>query len=138
MCDLFGNMCFNKVMETVKVHECLPDCNQLQFSVSAELKKLDFDTLCYNNLGRERSIVQRFASRNGYEITSLLKKIEEWLVMGNEKNETAYYGTNELCKEIIGKNMAKVSVMFESSKYMRTKMSRKVTFVDKLGLFGKI
>ena len=43
----------------------------------------------------------------------------------------------ETCKLLIAKDTARVSIMFESEKYMLTKSNVRVTFVDRLSTFGK-
>ena len=43
----------------------------------------------------------------------------------------------ELCKLLVKDHMAKVTIMFEKKKYIRTLTRLKATFNDKLANFGK-
>ena len=86
--------------------------------------------------------------KNGYD--SLLykyMKITEWKSnrdeLGEKFNDTLepyreIQIKSQLCKSIVNDHMAKVSVMFDRPKYMRTERNLRVTFADQLGALGKI
>ena len=67
-----------------------------------------------------------FAESNSYSI-------------GNTENKTFDFGVvfNEKCKQLVQQDIARISVNFESEKYVRTLTSKRVHFSETLGAFGK-
>ena len=53
-------------------------------------------------------------------------------------NESIYDLKLNLCKELVMNDIAKVSISFESKKYVRTLTNVKTTFVDSLSSIGNI
>ena len=67
--------------------------------------------------------------------------LKGWLPKnGNDTIEPWDYAANErkICQELVKNHMAKVSVMFDRKKYVRTLTNIKVTFTDKLAAFGEL
>ena len=81
---------------------------------------------------------------NNYEdVSGLLYKIhtlQEWILQKNKFNES--YDSEQIlkkaCKRLLEKDLAEVVVKFERKKYIRTLTSKRVTFQDKIGAFGKM
>ena len=62
--------------------------------------------------------------------------------MNNDENITnTAFDTNlmkmEHCKHLVVQDLARITVMFESKKYVRTKTDKRVSFSESFGAFGK-
>ena len=153
ICSVYGNYCFQKVLtrnEVLKNCKCWPTCHQLEFTYNEQLNKLDAEELCQEHNEHTsklalKSVESRIADKlmeNGYN--SLYYKyftVKEWLDSGsNETMEPWNYKQNRirLCQHLVKNHLAKVSVMFDRKKYVRTMTNLKVTFADKLSTFGKM
>ena len=143
LCDVYGNFCFNTIMNrksTWKNCTCLPTCHHIEFTYNEQLNSIDV-SVCENKYSVESKIAGIMVE-NGYNsLAYKYFKMKEYEKFGSndtlEKWDIDSFKT-ELCKEMLLKYMAKVSVMFDKETYVRTKTSLKVTFTDKLAAFGKI
>ena len=81
---------------------------------------------------------------NGISIYPLLYKyltITKWKNSGSDPKEQLEQWSEssikkKLCKALVANHVAKVSVMFDKTKYVRTQRNLKVTFADQLGALG--
>ena len=143
ICDFYGNYCFNKIMNNYQnsINECLPSCHQIKFTSSEIREKIDSAKVCNKspNEGAERQLAKKIYD-NGYELFFKIEKLREWIEKGNKLNESMDFEQMEkdFCKELMENDIAEVKVMFERKEYIRTHTSKRVTFPDKLGAFGKI
>ena len=44
----------------------------------------------------------------------------------------------EHCKSLVVQDLARITIMFESKKYVRTKTDKRVSFSESFGAFGKV
>ena len=142
ICDIYGNYCFDSLVKesnrhhsnTYKNCNCVPTCNDIQYSINENTIKLDPNTLCKQN----NHMVTRFTAwmieRLGPFLrvyNKILRKdlqLESDLDMDEEKKK--------LCKELVENDLAIVTVTFETEKFVRTVKDRKVSFIDKLATLG--
>ena len=144
ICDTYGNFCFKKIWKKYlkSVKKCLPGCYQLKFISSEVQEKLDADFLCGNMGGHNAfsNIATITYGLGGMKLFNRIQKLKEWTLNGNPKNES-YNGDDkkmEYCKDMIKNDLAEVVVMFERPEFIRTSTSKRVSFPDQLGVFGKI
>ena len=145
ICDVYGNFCFNQVQQQYQLSkECLPGCHQIQFTSYEVQEKLDPEVLC-DPMRRtfENRLTDTFQTNTDQKVTSLLYEIQtlqDWILQNNKFNES--YDLNKIknkaCKRLLEKDLAEVVVKFERKKFIRTLTSKRVTFPDKLGAFGKM
>ena len=152
ICDLNGNLCFKTFMNESNLDDiCLPNCHEVQFTSSEVLEKLDPEEFCdeqlfydgtdydfrqaYKKL-QEKEITMKIRTflNSEYAVVELVKRMKQSSLSGNE---TLTGIKKELCLELVRKDLAKVKVMFERKKYLKTSTSLRMTFPDKLGAFGK-
>ena len=144
ICDFYGNYCFNQIMNGYQksINECLPSCHQIKFTSSEIREKIDSATVCSKSSfeGAERNLAKKIYDNNGYDLFFKIEKLREWIEKGNKLNESmdSEQMEKEFCKELMENDIAEVKVMFERKEYIRTHTSKRVTFPDKLGAFGKI
>ena len=149
ICDVYGNYCFKSIMKSITNNEkpwkkcqCLPTCHNIEFTYTKEYEKRDPNSICTeSSQSLEYNIAQKLFKK-GYTNSLAYKyhKVSEWIK--NKSNETLNKWDQEkakleLCKMLVKHHMAKVSVMFDRKKYVRTMTNLKVTFPDKLASFGK-
>ena len=143
LCDLHGNYCFKAAMnkiEDVPEKICLPTCHQLQFTSTTELIKSNADEICKDDQ-RNKEIHHIALSQFGngysklyYEYRKLLEN-DTYKLDPHFLTETAI---QDICKSLVDQDIARVSVMFESKRYVRTTTNIRVTFLDMVSSFGKI
>ena len=156
ICDLHGNLCFKTFMnqnqsEAGNNNECLPNCHEIQFTSAEVLEKLDPEEFCDERIYvKDSSGSLKEQAHADTEELIMMKKIEGFLAQvsfiekvrmlktwSKNKNMTFEGIEREFCKKLVTKHLAKVTVMFERLKYLKTSTSLKVTFPDKLGAFGE-
>ena len=76
--------------------------------------------------------IRRFL-KDGYLVEKVRRMKESTL----NKDVTFNGIQKELCVQLVKTDLAKVTLMFERLKYIKTSTSLKMTFPDKLGAFGK-
>ena len=140
VCDLHGNYCFKTAMnQIVKVPEktCLPTCHQLQFTSSTEAIKSNAKEIC--SLGGKEFEIARDLLQNGYsskyyQYRKLLKDNKYKLVWATRLDSMAMI--TEICESLVDQDIARVSVMFNSNRYVRTTTTMRVTILDMISSFG--
>ena len=151
ICDGGGIFCFEKVM---KFHEslhgsnatkhCLPSCHQVRFTSNQYIEKLDAETVCNDTTSIESNIAIVTSGVGDYTSSETLlfmtRKLKELLNGPIGPNVSIDLETmkNNYCKNLVKQDLARITVMFESKKYVRTRTNRRVTFSERLGAFGKI
>ena len=135
-------------------NKCLPNCHEVQFTSSEILEKLDVDEFCDPNLyglpgGNFNAAYKRSEERTmmikikwhflyNVELFEKMRRIKEAeKVHGQTPNVNLEGILKEFCYELVRKDLAKVSVMFERNKYLQTSTSVRMAFADKLGAIGK-
>ena len=144
ICDVYGNYCFRTIWNQYQsnIKECLPGCHQLEFISSEIREKLDAEYICTkgNKYAGMRHMANKVFQYNGYGLFHKVHTLKRWNAAKNFNNET-YNSTQaeiEFCKELVENDLAEVSVMFERPKFIRTIMSKRVSFADQLGVFGNL
>ena len=119
ICDKIGNYCFRRFLEELKVSkdECLPSCHQVRFTSTKIISKLDPSEICAFQHETVENSIARFLVDYGYY--DVLHHKRHVMRNGN-LNESIYDLKLNLCKKLVMKDIAKVSISFESKKYVRT------------------
>ena len=143
ICDIYGNYCFKNVWEKHQksIKECLPGCHQLKFTSSEVREKLDAHYLCTKSSSSTgiRQIAAKLYSLGGMNNFNYVYKLKDWLENGNTNNET-YNKTQskiDFCIDLVNNALVEVTVMFERPEFIRTSTSKRVSFPDQLGVFGR-
>ena len=140
MCDLNGNYCFDEITKHFGKHpECLPSYNLVQFSQNMIVEKLDPTKECQNPTVFS-SITSWISNSKGFSNLFEIQKLEDWLNFPTEQGNGSFYSEKQMygfCQYMVANYIAEVNVKFGIKKYIRTKMSVKVSFTDRLGSFGK-
>ena len=138
VCDLNGNYCFKTAMyqiEEVPEKTCLPLCHQLQFTSTTELIKSNAQKIC-SMRGKEYQIANELL-QNGFST----KYYQYRQFLRNNSYKLDYHLNPEtmiqdVCKALVDQDIARVSVMFASNRYVRTTTNIRVTFLDMVSSFG--
>ena len=138
VCDLYGNYCFKTAMnqiENVPEKTCLPTCYQLRFTSTTELIKSNAKEIC-NKGGKEVQIAEMLL-QNGFskQYYQYKKRMEN-----DEYNFDMSFLPDpmikDICESLVDQDIARVSVMFDSKRYVRTTTSIRVKFSDMVSSFG--
>jgi hypothetical protein len=141
VCDVFGSYCFNTILgneHLLKDCDCLANCNSIQFSINENEIPFDVELYCRDKKSIGRQLIKD-KKMNGYN-TLLYKyyKLPQMIAMNvTELPLEIKLLEYQMCKQIMLNDIAIVSVQYETKKYVRTIMDKKVTFSDKLATFGK-
>ena len=138
ICDIDGNDCYETVLKHTKAgRNCLSSCNLVQFSKSMIVEKIDPKDVCEGKTSWQSVPSYRF-SEKGLNLLFKYQKLKEWTAKPH-LNET--YDEDKarkgFCQYMAKNHVAEVQVKFGNKKYIRTKMGVKVSFTDRLGVFGK-
>lgn len=118
----------------------------LRFTADQYIEKLKPEVVCSDEFSVENFITQQVVDYgNGADVIFKVQKLQEWFAesnsysIGNTENKTFDFGVvfNEKCKQLVQQDIARISVNFESEKYVRTLTSKRVHFSETLGAFGK-
>ena len=143
-----------KVNGSLLEEKCLPNCHEIQFTSAEVLEKLNPDDFCHEDVFRPNFTsvspppaydisedktmmmkIRTFFRLGNYGLVDQVRKMKESLIEPKE-NVTIEGIKKDLCIQLVKNDLAKVKIMFERPKYMKTSTSLKVTFPDKLGAFG--
>ena len=162
ICDVYGNFCFKETAKNISVEclkYCTPNCYQIEFTSTQEQIPRDPELICNEykmknsefNVGNslENKIARDMVDKGYYNsLVYKYSKVSEWEKLYKNSDKTKelnieidqwerYKQEMELCKILVKDHVAKVSVIFDRNKYVRTVTSLKATFNDKLANFGK-
>ena len=140
ICDLFGNYCFKRMMKNqTRNTDCLPLCHQIQYTYSEVIEKINSEDACnpFLKSSFEKSIaLELFPSK----FINKYATIKRWHNPEFKNKTDLKYNEKEVwfkfCKNMVEKDLAKVTIFFEKDTYVRTLTNLKSTFTDKLGVFG--
>jgi hypothetical protein len=141
VCDVFGSYCFNTILgheHLLKDCNCLADCKSIQFSINEKEIPIDVEFYCRDTNAIGRKLIKD-KQMNGYNnLLYKYYKLPQMIAM-NVTELPSIYGALEyhMCKQIMMDDIAIVSVQYETKKYVRTIMDKKLSFADKLAIFGK-
>ena len=141
-----GNYCFKRMMKQIVLSKdtCIPSCTQLQFTtyeISTKLIPVDICSQAKGVFGSsyiktENAILKKFVNflvKYGYYDILYHKRHASPKENITDLNDLAY----SLCVKMIEKDAARVSVMFERKRYVKTTTNVKTTIVDALANVGK-
>ena len=137
ICDVYGMACVDAMrVKFSQNEECVPICNQVQFTIQQVMEKIDVDSTC-NKGSFWKIIPQNIHNIRDLPLVFMLQKINEWKTKQTNDTFDKIRAQLEFCKYMIDFNMAEVQVKFGTKKYIKTVMGLRVSFTDKLGVFGK-
>ena len=140
-------------MNQIKIpkDKCLPTCHQIRFTSTRMTTKIDVENICsipkqpLLPWSKELLIARDILYENGIQYHKY-KNIKDWLKLrkdlgGSSKANLEKFNFNQeiekICTSIVAEDIIKVSVMFESEEYLRTKSEIKVTLMDRLSNLGR-
>lgn len=143
LCGIYGNFCFDKVMNEreLKINcTCLPNCHQIEFTFNEQVNKLDLD-ICNDKYSIERKLIEIIMEKGHNSLAYRYFTIDKLLTSNSNEslNLDPWYGDEkriQFCRTMMLNHFAKVSVMFDRKKYVKTLTNLRVTFADKLSTFG--
>ena len=137
ICSYYGMQCVEDVREVLKPSDdCLPLCNQVQYSYNQVLEKINVESTC-QKWSLWKSIPQRIYNKKDLSLYFMVQKLKEWKITPSNETFDATKARLEFCKYMIDFNMAEVQVKFGTKKYIKTVTGLRMQFTDKLGVFGK-
>ena len=152
-CNKYGHACFKAKVNQIKLpkDKCLPTCHQIRFTSTKMATKIDVENICsipkqpLLPWSKELLIARDILYENGIQYHKY-KAIKNWLELRKEdggyssKSNLEKFNFNQeiekICTSIVTEDIIKVSVMFESEEYLRTKSDIKVTLMDRLSNLG--
>ena len=151
ICDVYGNFCFKEITKQVYqdcLKSCYLSCHQIEFTYTEQEIVRDPEKVCHEHfaLGTghslENEIIKKITQKGLYNsLVYKYRKISEWNKLRDINitidNWEKKHINMELCKILVKDHIAKVTVMFDRKKYVRTLKSIRATFNDKLANFGK-
>ena len=115
---------------------CLPSCHQLRFTATEIHNKLEVSDFCPQGIDTKPS-GSFFASYTQFLINSGAYDTLYHKRYANKSEDTSDF-FQSICEELVRNDMAWVSVMFESKRYVKTSTDVKTTFVDSFSSIGKL
>jgi hypothetical protein len=144
VCDVFASYCFITILgnkHLLKDCDCLANCNSIQFSINFNEIPIDVELYCRDFMSIGRKLIKD-KQMNGYNnLLYKYYKLPQMIAMNvTELPSETDLGALEydMCKQIMIEDIAIVSVQYETQKYVRTIMDKKMSFTDKLATFGKL
>jgi hypothetical protein len=132
-------------MDDMKVSssfDCPSECNSVKFTIRKEVTPIDASKYC----PRPKSIFTFLKLMVLYDFSELLnffysKVFNKYSPIGRIK-QTSFVEVDpileEICKKMITKDIAVVSIYFPHGTYTRIDQTLKVSLTDKIASFGKI
>ena len=139
-----GNYCFRMQMTDPEIIEhcttnCPSDCEDVRFSINEKEVPIDIQEYC-DSWNLDGYIMTRALLLDDYFPFYYNYHKFEQMVATNRTDqlpETLVGRMKEECHEIMKNDIAVVTVRMETSKYIKTVMSKRNTFADKIASFGK-
>ena len=140
--------CFKTIMkkyESNATEHCYATCHEVRFTSNQYLEKLDAEIVCKQHSSVEFNIAETLAAettygKNGY-LHFTTRKLEEILINDDIEITNTTFDKHQMqmehCRHLVVQDLARVTVMFESKKYVRTKTDKRVSFSESFGAFGK-
>ena len=138
ICDYYGMKCVEYVRKVLKPSDdCVPLCNQVQFTYNQVLEKIDVESTCQKSTMWQRISATIYKTKD-LSLFFMVQKLKEWKNTPSNETFNAKKARLEFCKYMIDFNIAEVQVKFGSKKYIKTVTGLRMQFTDKLGVFGKV
>ena len=132
-----------KKYESNATNFCYPTCHEVRFTSNQYLEKLDAETVCKQRSSIEFNIAETTYGRNSVDgdVQFTTRKLQEILQNVDIEITNTTFDINQMrmehCRHIVVQDLARITVMFESKKYVRTKTDKRVSFSESFGAFGK-
>ena len=132
-----------KKFESNASDHCYPTCNEIRFTSNKYLEKLDAEKVCQQRTSIEFNIADTtYGYGDNGDLRFTTGKLEEILVNQDKEIANATFDKKQIrmeyCKNLVVQDLARVTVMFESKKYVRTRTDKRVSFSESFGAFGKV
>ena len=146
ICDIGGNFCFEKMMKIFALNStshCLPNCHELRFTTDQYMEKIDVNLVCNDTFSIESYIAQETSGYgNGDNLIFTATKLQDFLSAGNFAAANKSIDLDgmkfEYCQKLVTEDLARLTILFENKKYVRSRTKKRVTFSERLGAFGKL
>ena len=130
-CDIYGNLCFENVMENVTIEEtcnCPMECDSIGYAFSIVSKPFDPEKLCPSKSRNEEFLMKEFYE-NQFPPKFVRKLIE--FKDNISSNDGSY------CKRNI-QYRAEIEFRLATNTMPVTVISRRLSFFDKMSAFGEL
>ena len=121
----------------ISPESCLPSCHQLRFTATEIHNRLEVSDFCPPGVIDSKHSESFFSSYTRFLINSGAYDTLYHKRYANKSEDTSEF-FQSVCKELVRNDMARVSVMFESKRYVKTSTDVKTTFVDSFSSIGKL
>ena len=153
ICDLYGTYCFkSQLTNPISIHnclehQCLSDCSEVRFSINEKEVPINVDEHCeysqYQHLDGYDLVFEKLRlqkNHGNFPLFYQYHKMAQLEAVNSTADlpDTIYKQVVKECREIMRNDIAIVKVRFESSKYIKAIMDKRLSFPDKLSSFGKI
>ena len=135
ICDMFGGFCFNEIISNEVFYkscktECLADCQEMSLSVWQRTVPLNIDDLC-----KHGAFFDRFFKQNFQKIFPFEKYRS--FIQDQHIPDLATISINEsFCKDYIKNYVSLVSVESPTENVAKSKLDKRVSWIDQLGIIG--
>ena len=126
--------------ENILSCNCLPECESTTFETNVASNRLSPKEIC--DVPEQREMALGHWRKNMYDVVTwrykqFLENPETLVNRDNDDLELNEKEEEEICKQVIENNLAKLSVVIKSPTAMRAMKSIRVSFTDQLGVIGK-
>ena len=144
ICDFYGSSCFTSYIENGLAEqcrkECLPGCNEVKYTISAEKESIDWNKLCsYDPKARKNTLdlfdieAVRLVKNPSSASSEAISQFQQVLL-----NVPDVHGFKmRYCKEKFMFDIAMVEVIMDSPTVIKYIQTLRVSITDKLANFGK-
>ena len=142
ICDFYGSSCFTSYIENGLAEqcstECLPGCNEVKYTISAEKESIDWKLFCSDDpkaRKNRRDVFDIEASnlvRNpSFASSKALSQFQQVLLNFTEAEFNSKY-----CEDKFRFDIAIVEIIVDSPTVIKYNKHHRVTITDKLANFG--
>ena len=144
ICDFYGSSCFTSYIENGLAEqcrkECLPGCNEVKYTISAEKESIDWEHFCsYDPKARKNTIdlfdieASKLVKNPSFASSEAILQYQQVLLNITDTNSFK----SRYCKEKFLFDIAVVEVIMDSPTVIKYIQHQRVTITDKLANFGK-
>jgi hypothetical protein len=134
-CDMFGGFCFDQIISNEVFYkkckfDCMEDCQETSLSVWQKTVPFNIEELC-----NEGTYFDKFFRHNFQRIFAF----EHYRVLIQEKhipNLETSFSNGSLCVNYIRRYISFVSIESPTESVSKSKLDRRTSFIDKLGVIG--
>ena len=144
ICDFYGSSCFTSYIENGLAEQCradcLPGCNEVKYTISAEKELLDWNKFCsYDPKARKNTIdlfdieASKLVKNPSFASSEAISQFQQILLNITDPDSFKL----RYCKEKFNFDIAMVEVIVDSPTVIKYIQHQRVTITDKLANFGK-